>query len=450
MSKKIYIFIIICVFLPVSLSPLALHAEGPELLPLNLNLEDSVCTAFSNNKAIQIQEQEIKYAKAGILYAESKFLPVLGASFDYALNDAVPTFPGSPNGRKDLGIFSGYKNDNLFSLTLNETVYNGGANIAALRQSKLELKAQEETLRAAKLDIEFETKRLFFGILLAYETKRIAEDLVSQAKAHYDEVKKKFDQGTASRFDVLQSKVQVSRLMPQLVRADNDVRLITAEFKKLLSLDLAEEVKIDGKLDYSLIEIKENEFLAEAYRGNPEMTLRSLGIDIAKWEIEYARAGWLPQVTANGGYTYRSNQIDDMFNPRHNDWTVGVQASIAIFDGFSTKAKVDEARARYNQSKLQKEDLVERIAVDVKDACYNMDEAKTIIDSQKDSIVEAKEALRLSEVRYRSGVGINLDVLDAEVALAEVEQNLAQGIYDYIMARAQLDKVMGRENIKES
>jgi outer membrane protein TolC len=122
-----------------------------------------------------------------------------------------------------------------------------------------------------------------------------------------------------------------------------------------------------------------------------------------------------------------------------------VKTSIAIFDGFSTKAKVDEAKARYNQAVLKKEDVVDQLVVDVKGACLDLRQAKAIIDSQKDSIAEAREALRLSEVRYDNGVGINLEVLDAQVALAQVQQNLAQGIYDYIMGKAQLDKVTGRE-----
>jgi outer membrane protein TolC len=104
----------------------------------------------------------------------------------------------------------------------------------------------------------------------------------------------------------------------------------------------------------------------------------------------------------------------------------------------------------YRQSIIQKADFTEQLAVDVKNACLNMKEAKAVIDAQKDSIIEAKEALRLSEVRFTNGVGINLDVLDAQVSLAQVEQYLAQGIYDYIMAKAALDQTMGREFFKEA
>ncbi|MBU1037940.1 MAG: TolC family protein, partial [Candidatus Omnitrophica bacterium] len=297
----------------------------------------------------------------------------------------------------------------------------------------------------AKLDVEFETKRLFYGLLLAYETLRIAQDLVAQASAHYEHTSAMFNQGTASKFDVLQSKVQVSKLMPQLINAQNAIDLIMADFKKLLVIRMSETIAIDGKLDYKLIEIKEDEFLREAYSRNPQMILKLLGVDINRWAIEYAKAGWLPQISAGANYTFQSDDISVLVLPRQSLWNVGVQATIAIFDGFATKAKVDQAKAQYNRARLAKEDVSDQVAVDIKQACLNLKESKTVIDSQKDSIVEAVEALRLANVRFDNGVGINLDVIDAQTSLAQVQQNLAQGIYDYIMAKAQVNKVMGRQ-----
>jgi len=421
------------------------YCQKMEVPVRTLTIKDSINTAIRNNRSIQIQEEEIQYAKGNILYARSLFLPTLTASFGYTLNDAVPTVADTPTNRKDPQIFFGYKNNNVTALALQETIYNGGANIANLEQAKLNLKAQEETLRQTKLEIEFETKRLFYGLLLAYETKRIAKDLVDRAQAHYDEVLAKFSQGTTSKFDVLQSKTQVAREMPQLIQAENAIELLMVEFKKLLVLKLSEKISVLGELKPNEVTIKENDFLQEAYSKNPQMILKLLGIDINRWAIEYAKSGWLPQVTASAGGSYTSDSFSQMIESRQSLWSVGVKASINIFDGFATKAKVDEAKAKYNQSTLQKDDIIDQIAVDIKNACLDLTKSKTIIDTQRAAIFEAEEALRLSEVRYNNGVGINLDIFDSQVALAQVEQSLAQGIYDYIMARSQLDLSMGVE-----
>ncbi len=449
-KRAVSIFTAIILLAPLQGARVHSEEAKAEVPAKVLTIRDSITIALINNKAIQRQEEEVNYALAGISYAKSLFLPRIEAGFGYTYNDSVLSSLDTPSKRKDPRIFSGYKNDNLFEVSAEESIYNGGANIANLKQTRLGLKYQEETLKAAKLDIEFEVKRLFYGLLLAHETRRIASDLVGQARAHYEEALKKYGQGAASKFDVLQSKVQVSRLVPQLVSAENAIDLLTAEFKETLFLDIKDKIDISGNLGYSKIEIKEDEFLKEAYSRNPKMALRLLGIDINKWGIEFAKAGWLPQVSAAASYSARSDVFARMTDSRHDKWSVGVRASIAVFDGFATKARVDEARARYRQAYLEKEDIVEQLAVDVKNACLNLNEARSIVEAERESVAEAREALRLSEVRFDNGVGINLDVLDSQVALAQVEQILAQGIYDYIMAKAQLDRTMGREYSREA
>lgn len=432
--------VIIISFAPI---PAAFCEDLPTMK--SLTLKDAITTAMISNKSVQIQEEEISYAKGNILYAKSLFLPQVNAGFSYQHNETVFDSKAAANHRKDTRIYQGYVDQNEFQVTAEESIFNGGANIANLAQARLNLRSQLETLRATRLDIEFETKRLFYGLLLGYETRRIARDLVEQAKAHYIETEQMYNQGTASKFDLLQSKVQVSRLMPQLVNAETAIDLLMAEFKKVLSISMKDRVEVSGELAYSLIDIKEDDFLSEAYKKNPQMVVKLLGIDINRWAIEYAKAGWYPNVSAIAGYTVMSNNIGNMFNPRHDNWNAGVSVSMAIFDGFATKAKVDEAKARYQQSYLEKENLSDQIAVDIKSACIDLERSRTIIMAEKDSIVEAKEALRLAEVRFRNGVGINLDIFDAQVALAQVEQALAQGIYDYLMATAQLNRTMGRE-----
>lgn len=407
-----------------------------------LSLEDAVTIAFSNNKDIQIQEQEIKFAKANILATYSQFLPKVNLDAGYTHNGAVLRLT-TASLKKDTGIFSGYKNDNSLGVSIGQSVYNGGADFANFKQAKLGLEVQEETLRSRKLDLEFETKRLYYGLLLAYETERIAQDLVSQAQAHYEDVKNKFSQGTTSRFDLLQSKVQVSKLIPELVKARNAIDSIMADLKKLLSLKIQDYITAKEKLAYSAIEINEGEFLKNAYISRPEMILKSLGIDISKWQIETAKAGSRPQVNAGLGYSYRSNNPANMFNSRHNIWNVGLSVSIPIFDGFSTKAKVQEAKARYAQAGLAQENLHDQIAVDIEKACLDMNEALSIIDASKDNIGEAKEALRIAEASFDNGVGTNLDILDSQVTLSQIEKNYSEGIYDYLIAKAFLDRSIG-------
>jgi outer membrane protein TolC len=241
MAKKLYI-ILACL---VILAPCAFCKEEEAGKVIDLSLGSAISIAFQNNKDIRIQEQELNVSKAKILGARAEFLPTATLEAGYTHNGAVLKYPGTDMPKKDPGILTGYNNDNQLAATVNQTIYNGGANVANFKQSLLGLNTSEVTLRVKKLDVEFEAKRLYYGLLLAYETERIAQELVDQARAHYEDVQQKFEQGTASRFDVLQSKVAVSLLIPELVKAKNAVDLIMADLKKLMGLKMRDTIVVN-------------------------------------------------------------------------------------------------------------------------------------------------------------------------------------------------------------
>ncbi|MDD5439171.1 MAG: TolC family protein [Candidatus Omnitrophica bacterium] len=409
-----------------------------------LSLGDAVELAFKNNKDIRIREQEIGVARANILGSQSAFLPKLDVGANYTYNDSVLTLTSlAPAGRKDPQMFIGYKSDNKVNAQVTETFYNGGANITGLKQARLGLKIASESLRAEKLSVEFETKRLYYGLLLARENVRIARDLVGQAEAHYADVKNKYNQGTSSRFDLLQSKVQVAKVFPELIKARNQASLIEADLKKLLGIDQETPLAATDKLGYTPVVIRESEFLTRAYAERPEIILKTLGVDVSKLSIRLAEADYLPSIDGNFGYTYRSDDMGNMINPRHETWNIGVAARMTVFDGFSTTAKVNEAKARYGRSVLEKGNIVDQTAVDIRRGCLDLEKALAVIHSQRSSIVEAKEALKIAEISYDNGEGTNLDILDAQISLSQLERNLAEAIYDYCMAKAFLDRTIG-------
>jgi len=437
-------------FLIVGFASLS-YADIAEKRQSSLSLEDAVSLAFKNNKDILIQENEINAAKAKILGAKGEFLPKVNINGGYTHRDSVMTLGSSQanNSDKDLGVFVGYEDEKRVGVSVEQSIFEGGKNIANLKKANLTLKVQEENLRSRKLAVEFETQRLYYGILLAYETERIAQELLDQAQSHYEIVKKKFDEGISSKFDLLQSKVQVSKVAPQLVRAQNTKELIMAEFKKLIGLDKKEIVLFQDKLTYSAIDITEEKFLELAYERRPELIIKTLEIDIGQQGISAAKATGRPRVNAGLNYDYKSDDTEDMFNSRHNNWNVGISISIPLFDGFLAKAKVDEAKARYAQTELSKEDAEETVALEVRQGVLNLIQAQAIIESQQDSVEEAREAVKIAEVRYDNGGGTNLDVLDTQVSLSQIEENLSQGIYDYLMGHAYLNRTMGVNLFKE-
>lgn len=415
-----------------------------EVIPLSL--AQAMDFAFKNNKDILIEENEITIAQAQIIEAQSGFLPRAGVTAGYTHKDAVMETPaGGGISRKDSGIFTGYTNENKVALQVNQPLYQGGKNTSELKQARVRLNIQKESVRAKKLSIAFEVKRLYYGVLLATETERIMKTLVDQAQAHYNDVKKAFQQGTVSAFDSLQSKVYVAKTKPQLVNAKNARELISAELKKLLGIRMEEICVLTDSLEYVPLAVHEEIFLKQAYLNQPLMIMKALGVDVNKEGIIAAHAGWRPQADAVFNYEYKSDDVSNMVNARHRNWNIGFQVTVPLFDGFTAKAKVDQAKARYEQAVLEKEDFVQQIALDIRRACFDLTDAAAIIQSQTECIGEAKEALKIAYIRYANGIGTNLDVLDSQVTLSQIEKNLCEGIYDYLIAQAYLEKTMGKQ-----
>ena len=442
---------LICLVVAVAIAPCAYGGESRVSNIHNLSIENAVALAFKNNKEILAQEKEIEIARARILGAVSESLPKIDLNGGYSHQDAVMSIGPAAVSKKDIGVFVGYNNQNDLGVSARQPLFEGGKNLALFKCSRIELKIQEESFRVRRHAVEFETKRLYYGLLLAYETERINGELVSQAKSHYMDVERRFREGAASRFDLLQSKVQISKVEPELARAQKAKNLIAEELKKLLGLERMDVILLTGELAYTLIQIDEDRFLEQAQSMRPELEMRSLEINADKQGIKIARSGWLPKI--NGEFNYYSKSdafMKDVFNSQHNNWNIGVRVTIPIFDGFSAKAKVDEAKARYSQTIIKKEDVEDQVVLEIRHACFDLSEAKTIIDSAQEGVESAREALKIAEASYREGQVTNLDVLDAQISLSQIEKNLSDAIYDYIVALAYLDKSIGRSPFEET
>lgn len=432
------------IFLLAAVLPCVAHARS-------VTLGDAIELAFENNEEIRSQQGEVKAADAVKIGAEGKFTPRLSLGAAYTHNDFVITLPPSfvVGQAKDPGIFLGYNNQYNFSINAEQSIFAGGKDVAGYKESSLKEKVQQQGLRAKMLSAELETKRLYFGLMLADETLRITHELVDQTEKHCRDVQRKFGEGTSSRFDLLQSKVQVAKVEPQLAAAEKARELISAELKKYIGIKFEEELVPTQKLSYAHFDVSEDASQAEALAGNPELAMKALGVDVGKQGVNSARAGYLPDVRATFRYDFISNDVTNMFNDTHNNWNAGVAISIPIFDGFSAYSKTKEAKARMEIAKLERSDLEKGVAIDVKRACLDLIEAEKVILAQRASVEEAREALKIANTSYDAGVGTNLDVLDAQVSLSQVEKNLSEAIYDYTMAKATLDRTTGRNTFAE-
>ncbi|MFQ6069144.1 MAG: TolC family protein [Candidatus Aminicenantales bacterium] len=412
---------------------------------LVLTLDESIRLALSQNPYHLASEERVASAEYGMLEAKSKFFPSLSTQGLHTLDEKVfeldlPSFfPGQPPQRVKMDFTRDYQ----ISLSLTFPLYMGGKIVSGLRQAKYNLQSARETVRQSEEEMVFNVKRAFYGYLLGKEFAEVAEEAVKLAEKHYENVKRLYEAGLASKFDLLRSEVQLANLQPRLIKARNALKLSELSLKSLLGLELSRPVEIRGKLIYEPLEAEEEKCLEKALLNRPELKQLDYQKKIAREMLKLARASHLPSVAISGTY----NLWADKFSLRRDNWqsfyAINLALSLPVFNGFSISARVGQSRALIRELELTHKGLVEAIKLEVRQALLSLKEARESIVSQGKNVEQARESVRIAELNYAEGLATSLDVSSARVALTEAKSNYAQALYDYAISLARLEKAMG-------
>ena len=181
--------------------------------------------------------------------------------------------------------------------------------------------------------------------------------------------------------------------------------------------------------------------LQTARERNPSLKAQRQNILIEVEDILLQKAGYKPTLTANAGYTVENNRLSKDLTDVVNGWFFGVQGNWNIFDGGETYGKVKEARARLEEAKINYEDTVQQVDLQVQQAWANLLQAKETITSGQATVEQATEALRLARERLSAGAGVQLDVLNATVQLTQAQTTELQARNSYNAALAEFDRV---------
>lgn len=437
MVKKILILTLSALFL---FSAVAFSDQ-----PLVLTLEKSVELALSKNPYQQAAQERLKAAQSIVREAAAQFFPSLNAQGMHTLDEKVmelefpSLIPGQPPRRVEIDFTRDYQ----FSLSLNLPLFTSGRLTSNFKQAQYNLKATEESIRQTKQETIFNTKRAFYGYLLAKEFVQVAEEAVEVAEKHYQKVKALYEVGLASKFDLLRSEVQLANLKPQLIRARNNLKIAELSLKTVLGLDLKTPIRIKGELKYQPFAINEEECFRLALQHRPELRQLNFQKQRTAEMVKLARASGLPTVAVAGNFNYWADRFNFKKNTWSNYYSVNLVVTIPLFNGLATSARVAQSKAMLRELEKTREGLINMIKFEVSQALLRLKEAEESLLSQEKNVEQARESLRIAELNYEEGLATTLDVSSAQAALSQAKTNYSQALYDYVMAQAALEKAMG-------
>ena len=184
-------------------------------------------------------------------------------------------------------------------------------------------------------------------------------------------------------------------------------------------------------------------------------SLRSLELqeELLQRSLRAANAGRLPTLAAFGTASWTGNDMEPFLNMGADDdsryfWThpisVGVQLSVPIFAGLTRMNKSRELKNQLSQVALQRVYARQQLDVQVRSALNDLLTARETMFAQEKTVEQARKAYRISDTRYRAGAGTILELNSAQLAQTQAQLNFSQAIYDYLSAKAEYDRIVGR------
>lgn len=429
-------FVLACLMVgvPATLAedaPTATEAAKP------INIDQALEIAFRENPDVRAALSQLRKARAVQAEASANYNPKFSADVvhqrqgppvEFTLPDTTTTInivpPQDTTGKGNV----------FLPLDINKKL----STVSDLAYLQFQLDYLSLTRTAENLI--FNVKKSYFDLLRAAGLEEVAQAAVDAAAARLKDANSKFKAGAAPKFDVTRAEVDVANYNQRLIAAKSRVAVARAVLNKAMGIDVniptlivKSEVPVQPEMK---LDIRAK--VDEAYAKRPEVKQAETGIALNKRNVRLQRSDLLPSMDIAGTYNY--NLKPTGFSTANESWIALLTLRIPIWNGGVTSAKVHQAEADVDKAQDGLDQTKLGVALEVRTAALNVQEALERISTTAEGMDLAEEALRLAMVRYNAGLATLVEVSDAESARTEAQFNYVQAKYDYAISLADLER----------
>lgn len=331
-------------------------------------------------------------------------------------------------------------NDFTNSLTLSIPIYQGGRLKNQRRQTKYALDSAELNLEDTKQEIKLQTTQAYYEILRCRDMMKVREEEVNAFQEHLNKSMIRYREGIVAKSDILASTVSLADAKQNYVTARGEYEKSMANLNNIIGLPTETPISISDEMNYTTYEPTEESCVEYALENRPDYFSAQYSIKQAEAAIKIAESGRKPQVDASISKTAEGDRI---FKADSRNWQAMLNLQWNIFDNGITSASVNEMRARLRKTQSIATQLADSIHLEVHNAYIDLRTAEENISTTQIAVARAEEDYHLAQIRYTEGVGINLEVIDAQEKLTQARTNYFSALYSYYLAKAELEKAMG-------
>ena len=412
---------------------------------LTLTLDKALEIALDENPTIKVAAEEIALKKVASKEAWQSLLPEasLNGSLDHTIKAAEMKL-------NDMSFKMGQDGTNTANagLSINLPLF-APAVYRAMSMTKTDIELAVEKSRASELDLINQVTKAYYQLMLAQDSYEVLQGSYKLAEDNYNVVNAKYQQGAVSEFDKISAEVQMRSIKPNVISAANAVTLAKLQLKVLMGITADVDIKTDDNLtNYESMlfanQLKEEDMSLE---NNTTMKQFELNMKLLEKNVKSLKTNFMPTLSMSFSYQYQS-----LYNPNINffDYTwsnsssLMFNLSIPLYRA-SNFTKVKSARIQMRQLDWNRIDTERKLNMQVVSYRNNMTASSEQVVSNKENVMQAEKAVQIAGKRYEVGKGTVLELNSSQVSLTQAQLTYNQSIYDYLVAKADLDQVLGKQ-----
>ena len=412
---------------------------------LTLTLDKALEIALDENPTMKVAAEEIALKKVASKEAWQSLLPEasLNGSLDHTIKAAEMKL-------NDMSFKMGQDGTNTANagLSMNLPLF-APAVYRAMSMTKTDIELAVEKSRASELDLINQVTKAYYQLMLAQDSYEVLQGSYKLAEDNFNVVNAKYQQGAVSEFDKISAEVQMRSIKPNVISAANAVTLAKLQLKVLMGITADVDIKTDDNLtNYESMlfanQLKEEDMSLE---NNTTMKQFELNMKLLEKNVKSLKTNFMPTLSMSFSYQYQS-----LYNPNINffDYTwsnsssLMFNLSIPLYRA-SNFTKVKSARIQMRQLDWNRIDTERKLNMQVVSYRNNMTASSEQVVSNKENVMQAEKAVQIAGKRYEVGKGTVLELNSSQVSLTQAQLTYNQSIYDYLVAKADLDQVVGKQ-----
>jgi len=439
-NKLKWIGLFLCfIFIQQILFPVSSIAQDPvEIFTLKQTIE----SALKANLGLRSSKEETAAALAVKKASRTQFFPTFSTSYGYNRYDAETV---------SSGITAVPKEQYSFVTSFSQPIFSGFSILRQYDIAKLGLDRAKIKEQLKRQDIILDAKNAYFKLLQNQKLYDIAQKTVVQINAQKEVADNFYQVGMTPLNDLLQAQVELANAKQELIVARNNFENAESDFNTLLRRPINTPVVLKDIIDYSPFEESLDYCLTEAEKNRFEIKVADMEVEIAKKELDLTKKDYYPSIDLQGNYfkygtEWEVNGGNGIYDPE--GWNIQAVAKWNFWEWGRTSYGVKEKHSRLSQAQLNKDEIIDNINMEVKNAYLRTQEAERAIKTVETAIEQAKENFRINQERYKEQISTQTDVLIAQTLLSRTMTNYYNALYVFKISKATLYRAIGREVIE--